>query len=74
MIAECTSADYTAGHIAANLEDVRRRTIAAALRADREREGHDRGQTLGDDGHGDRDRLRDDGDHEERHGLSLIHI
>lgn len=35
MIAECTPADYTADHIAANLQDVRRRMIAAALRADR---------------------------------------
>jgi pyridoxal phosphate enzyme (YggS family) len=35
MIAECTPADYTAGHIAANLQAVRRRMIAAALRADR---------------------------------------
>ena len=39
MITECTSPDYTTGHIAANLEDVRRRMIAAALRADRDPAG-----------------------------------
>jgi pyridoxal phosphate enzyme (YggS family) len=36
MIGEWTPTDYTAGQIAANLESVRRRTIAAATRAGRD--------------------------------------
>lgn len=36
MISECTPADYTSSHIAANLADVRRRMQAAAERAERD--------------------------------------
>jgi pyridoxal phosphate enzyme (YggS family) len=36
MIGECTPTDYTAGQIAANLESVRRRMVAAAKRAGRD--------------------------------------
>jgi pyridoxal phosphate enzyme (YggS family) len=36
MIGECTSTDYTAGEIAANLEGVRQRIAQAALRAKRD--------------------------------------